>query len=80
MSFVGLEAYVSSLISIVLSNVTVVDDVLDFKSPCGVHHFFQTHVCSNFNNQFKNVHLKDLCWHVGTQHQTRNFRRHNGSK
>ncbi|XP_073317218.1 uncharacterized protein [Primulina huaijiensis] len=53
--------------------VSAVDDVPDFKPPRGVHRFCLRHVCSNFNNQFKNVHLKDLCWRAGTQHQIRKF-------
>ncbi|XP_073061972.1 uncharacterized protein [Primulina eburnea] len=53
--------------------VNAVDDVPDFKPPRGVHRFCFCHVCSNFNNQFKNVHLKDLCWRGGTQHQIRKF-------
>ncbi|XP_073049638.1 uncharacterized protein [Primulina eburnea] len=53
--------------------INAVEEIPDFRHPRGVHHFCLRHVCSNFNTHFKNVHLKDLCWKAGTQHQIRKF-------
>lgn len=50
-----------------------VQDIPDFRPPRGVHRFCLRHVCSNFNSKFKNIHLKDLCWEAGTQHQIGKF-------
>ncbi|XP_073139059.1 uncharacterized protein [Henckelia pumila] len=52
---------------------SAVQDLRDFKPPHGVHRFCLRHVCSNFNNRFKNIHLKDLCWEAGAQHQIIKF-------
>ncbi|XP_073121604.1 uncharacterized protein [Henckelia pumila] len=55
------------------SLTSAVQDILDFRPPRGVHCFCLRHGCSNFNNRFKNIHLKDLCWEAGTQHQIGKF-------
>ncbi|KAK4388935.1 hypothetical protein Sango_2230500 [Sesamum angolense] len=47
----------------------------DFVSPHGVHRYCLRHVCSNFNSNFKNVVLKDLCWQAGSEYQVRKFNR-----
>ncbi|XP_075515402.1 uncharacterized protein LOC142550045 [Primulina tabacum] len=52
---------------------SAVQDLPDFKPPRGVHRFCLRHVCSNFNSKFKNIHLKDLCWEAGIQHQIGKF-------
>ncbi|KAL8505266.1 hypothetical protein ACS0TY_016483 [Phlomoides rotata] len=38
-----------------------VDEVPAFCEPIGVYRYCLRHVASNFNSQFKNVQLKDLC-------------------
>ncbi|KAI3459813.1 hypothetical protein Pfo_016476 [Paulownia fortunei] len=38
-----------------------IESVHDFTLPRGVHRFCLMHVCSNFNNHFKNIQLRDLC-------------------
>ncbi|XP_075515605.1 uncharacterized protein LOC142550254 [Primulina tabacum] len=53
--------------------INAVEEIPDFRHPRGVHRFCLRHVCSNFNTHFKNVHLKDLCWKAGKQHQIRKF-------
>lgn len=53
--------------------INVVEEIPDFRHPRGIQRFCLSHVCSNFNTHFKNVHLKDLCWKSGTQHQIRKF-------
>ncbi|XP_073153139.1 uncharacterized protein [Henckelia pumila] len=53
--------------------VRAAEDLHYFKPPHGVHHFCLRHVCSNFNSKFKYVHLKDLCWEAGKQHQIFKF-------
>lgn len=53
--------------------VRAVDDLPYFKPPHGVHRFCLRHICSNFNSKFKDVHLKDLAWEAGTQHQICKF-------
>ncbi|XP_073152947.1 uncharacterized protein [Henckelia pumila] len=45
------------------------EDLHYFQPPHGVHRFCLRHVCSNFNARFKDLHLKDLCWEAGKQHQ-----------
>ncbi|XP_075478575.1 uncharacterized protein LOC142519439 [Primulina tabacum] len=52
---------------------SAVQDLPDFRPPLGVHRFCLRHVCSNFNSRFKNIHLKDLCWEAGIQHQVSKF-------
>ncbi|KAK4402805.1 hypothetical protein Sango_1021200 [Sesamum angolense] len=47
----------------------------DFVSPHGVHQYCLRHLCSNFNSNFKNVVLKDLCWQAGSEYQVRKFNR-----
>ncbi|KAL0381505.1 UNVERIFIED_CONTAM: hypothetical protein Sangu_0214800 [Sesamum angustifolium] len=47
----------------------------DFVSPYGMHRYCLPHVCSNFNSNFKNVVLKDLCWQAGSEYQLRKFNR-----
>ncbi|XP_073137920.1 uncharacterized protein [Henckelia pumila] len=53
--------------------VRAAEDLHYFKPPHGVHRFCLRHVCSNFNARFKDVHLKDLCWEAGKQHQVCKF-------
>lgn len=53
--------------------VCAVDDVRAFHPPRGAYRYCLRHLCSNFNSKFKNVHLKDLCWEAGSQHQVRKF-------
>ncbi|XP_073036545.1 uncharacterized protein [Primulina eburnea] len=53
--------------------IGAVEGIPQFNPPYGVHRFCLRHVCSNFNTHFKNVHLKDLCWQAGSQHQVRKF-------
>ncbi|KAL0324547.1 UNVERIFIED_CONTAM: hypothetical protein Scaly_2421800 [Sesamum calycinum] len=55
--------------------IKAVREGLDFVSPHGVHRYCLRHVCSNFNSNFKNVVLKDLCWQVGSEYQLRKFNR-----
>ncbi|XP_073137694.1 uncharacterized protein [Henckelia pumila] len=53
--------------------VRAAEDLHYFKPPHGVHRFYLRHECSNFNARFKDVHLKDLCWEAGKQHQICKF-------
>ncbi|XP_073119655.1 uncharacterized protein [Henckelia pumila] len=53
--------------------VRAFEDLPYFKPPHGVHRFCLRHICSNFNVRFKDVHLKDLCWEAGKQHQICKF-------
>ncbi|KAK4386306.1 hypothetical protein Sango_2501200 [Sesamum angolense] len=55
--------------------IKVVREGPDFVSPHGVHRYCLRHVCSNFNSNFKNVVLKDLCWQAGSEYQVRKFNR-----
>ncbi|KAK4398100.1 hypothetical protein Sango_1285500 [Sesamum angolense] len=55
--------------------IKVVREGPDFVSPHGVHRYCLRHVCSNFNSNFKNVVLKDLCWQAGSKYQLRKFNR-----
>ncbi|KAL8507689.1 hypothetical protein ACS0TY_018289 [Phlomoides rotata] len=50
-----------------------VDEVPAFCEPIGVHRYCLRHVASNFNSQFKNVQLKDLCYRAGQALTVRNF-------
>ncbi|KAL0404486.1 UNVERIFIED_CONTAM: hypothetical protein Sradi_2089400 [Sesamum radiatum] len=50
-----------------------VNYVPTFKFPHGVHRFCLRHVCSNFNNKYKNIQLKDLCWRAGAESSARKF-------
>ncbi|KAL0336509.1 UNVERIFIED_CONTAM: hypothetical protein Sradi_4862800 [Sesamum radiatum] len=47
----------------------------NFVSPHGVHRYCLQYVCSNFNSNFKNMVLKDLCWQAGSEYQLRKFNR-----
>ncbi|KAL0449448.1 UNVERIFIED_CONTAM: hypothetical protein Slati_1501200 [Sesamum latifolium] len=55
--------------------INAINYVPAFKFPCGVHRFCLRHVCSNFNNKYKNVQLKDLCWRAGAESSARRFDR-----
>ncbi|KAL0452668.1 UNVERIFIED_CONTAM: hypothetical protein Slati_1244900 [Sesamum latifolium] len=52
-----------------------IEYIPDFIPPRGVHRLCLRHVCSNFNNRFKNVQLKNLCWRAGSEYQIRKFDR-----
>ncbi|KAL0413984.1 UNVERIFIED_CONTAM: hypothetical protein Sradi_1600100 [Sesamum radiatum] len=53
--------------------INAINYVPAFKFPRGVHRFCLRHVCSNFNNKYKNVQLKDLCWRAGAESSARNL-------
>ncbi|XP_075475684.1 uncharacterized protein LOC142509464 [Primulina tabacum] len=53
--------------------VRATEDLPYFQPPYGVYCFCLRHVCSNFNAEFKDMHLKDLCWAAGTQNQICKF-------
>ncbi|KAL0400212.1 UNVERIFIED_CONTAM: hypothetical protein Sradi_2364500 [Sesamum radiatum] len=55
--------------------INAINYVPAFKFPRGVHRFCLRHVCSNFNNKYKNVQLKDLCWRAGSESSARKFDR-----
>ncbi|KAL0356457.1 UNVERIFIED_CONTAM: hypothetical protein Sradi_4092600 [Sesamum radiatum] len=46
-----------------------------FRFPRGVYRFCLRHICSNFNNKYKNVQLKDLCWRAGAELSAHKFNR-----
>ncbi|KAI3467790.1 hypothetical protein Pfo_024453 [Paulownia fortunei] len=50
-----------------------VESVPDFTLSRGVHRFCLRHVCSNFNNHFKNIQSRDLCYRAGTTYQIRKW-------
>ncbi|KAL0456107.1 UNVERIFIED_CONTAM: hypothetical protein Slati_0949900 [Sesamum latifolium] len=55
--------------------ISAINCVPAFMFSRGVHHFCLRHVCSNFNNKYKNIQLKDLCCRVGAEQNVRKFER-----
>ncbi|KAL8524178.1 hypothetical protein ACS0TY_013953 [Phlomoides rotata] len=50
-----------------------VEHVPAFCEPRGVHRYCLRHIASNFNTQFKNVRLKDMCYMAGEALTVRHF-------
>ncbi|KAL0312705.1 UNVERIFIED_CONTAM: hypothetical protein Sradi_5669800 [Sesamum radiatum] len=55
--------------------MNAIDFVPAFKFPRGVHQFCLRHVYSNFNNKYKNIQLKNLCWRASVEPSASKFDR-----
>ncbi|KAK6138728.1 hypothetical protein DH2020_027528 [Rehmannia glutinosa] len=53
--------------------IKIVERVREFQAPMGLHRFCLRHVTSNFNNHYKNISLKNLCWQTGSELSVHTF-------